>query len=42
MGTLTSDLKNYLNEAMFAVAFKDVDKLISVLLSIGIKKRLYK
>ncbi|KRU27106.1 protein kinase [Clostridium sporogenes] len=38
MGTLSSDLKNYLNKAMVAVAFKDVDKLISVLLSIGIKK----
>ncbi len=38
MGTLSSNLKNYLNEAMVAVAFKDVDRLISVLLSIGIKK----
>ncbi|WP_251862140.1 AarF/ABC1/UbiB kinase family protein [Clostridium sp. Marseille-Q2269] len=38
MGALTPNLKNYLNEAMVAVAFKDVDKLISVLLSIGIKK----
>ncbi|EJO5348936.1 AarF/ABC1/UbiB kinase family protein [Clostridium botulinum] len=38
MGTLTPDLKNYLNEAMIAIALKDVDRLISVILSIGIKK----
>ncbi len=38
MGTLTPDLRNYLNEAMIAIALKDVDKLISVILSIGIKK----
>ncbi len=38
MGTLTPDLKKHLNEAMIAIAFKDVDKLISVILSIGIKK----
>lgn len=38
MGSLSPNLKNSLNEAMIAIAFNDVDKLISVLMSIGIKK----
>lgn len=38
MGCLSTSLKSYLNEAVVAVALKDIDKLVSVIISIGIKK----
>ncbi|MCY6485856.1 AarF/ABC1/UbiB kinase family protein [Clostridium aestuarii] len=38
MGNLSDSLKNSLNDMMFAVAYKDVNKLVSVIMSIGIKK----
>lgn len=38
MGSFTKDLKAALNDAIIAVAYKDPDKLISVVMSIGIKK----
>lgn len=38
MGTLSDSLKSYLNEAVVAVTLKDLDKLVSVIISIGIKK----
>lgn len=37
VGNLSNSLKESLNEAIIAIAYKDVDKLVSVLLSIGIK-----
>lgn len=38
MGVLSKSLKNSLSEMMYAFASKDINKLISVLMSIGIKK----
>lgn len=38
MGSFNSSLKDSLNEAIVAVAYNDPNKLISVLMSIGIKK----
>lgn len=38
MGTLSADLKNSLNDAIIAMAFRDINKLVSVIMSIGIKK----
>lgn len=38
MGNLSPSLKAALNDAILAIAFKDVDKLISVIMSIGVKK----
>lgn len=38
VGTLSDSLKSSLNEAIVAVALKDIDKLVSVIISIGIKK----
>jgi ubiquinone biosynthesis protein len=38
VGGISDSLKNSLNEAMIAIAFKDLDKLVSIIMSIGIKK----
>lgn len=38
VGTLSDSLKSSLNEAIIAVALRDIDKLVSVIISIGIKK----
>ena len=38
MGTLSNSLKSTLNDMISAVAFNDINKMISALLSIGIKK----
>jgi ubiquinone biosynthesis protein len=38
MGNLSKSLRSALNDAVTAIAFKDTDKLVSVLLSIGIRK----
>lgn len=38
MGSLSESLKVSLNDAIIAVVFKDLDKLISIIMSIGIKK----
>ncbi|MBC2582379.1 AarF/ABC1/UbiB kinase family protein [Clostridium sp. DJ247] len=40
VGSLSERLKNSLNEAIVALAFKDLDRLVSVIMSIGIKKGL--
>lgn len=40
MGTLSESLKTSLNEAIIAIAYQDLDKLVSVIMSIGIKKGL--
>lgn len=37
MGTLAPSLKQSLNEALTAVAFKDINKIVSIIMSIGIK-----
>ena len=38
MGSLSNTLKSSLSEMMFAVASRDINKLVSVIMSIGIKK----
>ncbi|MDF2503565.1 AarF/ABC1/UbiB kinase family protein [Clostridium sp.] len=38
MGTISKSLKSALNEAMIAIAYNDVNKIISVIMSIGVKK----
>lgn len=38
MGSLSDSLKSYLNEAVVAVALRDIDKLVSVIISLGIKR----
>ncbi|QCX33713.1 AarF/ABC1/UbiB kinase family protein [Caloramator sp. E03] len=38
MGTLSPPLRNALNEAIIAIALNDIDKLIQVIMTIGIKK----
>jgi ubiquinone biosynthesis protein len=38
MGNLSESLRASLNDAIVAVVFKDLDKLISIIMSIGIKK----
>jgi len=38
MGNLSNSLKSYLNEAIIAIALRDIDKLVSVIISLGIKK----
>lgn len=38
MGNLSNSIKTALNEAIEAVAMRDIDRVISVLMSIGIKK----
>ena len=38
MGSLSNSLKSSLNEAVVAIALRDLDKLVSVIISIGIKK----
>ncbi|MBV7276115.1 AarF/ABC1/UbiB kinase family protein [Clostridium sp. PL3] len=38
MGSLSDSLKASLNDAIVSVAFKDLDKLVSIIMSIGIKK----
>lgn len=38
VGSLSKDLREALNEAVVAVAYQDINKLISVFMSIGIKK----
>lgn len=38
MGSISDSLKNFLNEAIIAVVFKDLDKIVSIVMSIGIKK----
>lgn len=38
MGSLSESLRISLNDAIVAIAFKDLDKLISIIMSIGIKK----
>lgn len=38
MGNLSPSLKASLNDAIIAMAFRDVNKLVSVIMSIGIKK----
>lgn len=38
MGNLTKGIRDALNDAMIAVAFQDINKLIGVFMSIGIKK----
>lgn len=40
MGSLSNSSKSYLNEAIVAIALRDLDKLVSVIISIGIKKGL--
>lgn len=38
MGELSASLKESLNDVVTAIAYEDIDKLISVIMSIGIKK----
>ncbi len=38
MGTLSKSLKSALSDMMFAVASRDINKLVSVIMSIGIKR----
>lgn len=38
MGHLSNALRSYLNEAVVAIALRDIDKLVSVIISLGIKK----
>ena len=38
MGELSNSLKESLNDVVIAVAYQDIDKLISVIMAIGIKK----
>jgi len=38
MGELSAGLKDSLNDVVTAIAYEDIDKLISVIMSIGIKK----
>lgn len=38
VGCLSNSLKSYLNQAVVAIALRDMDKLVSVIISLGIKK----
>lgn len=38
MGTISKSLKSALNEAILAIAYHDINKMISVIMSIGVKK----
>ena len=40
MGTISPRLRLLLNDAIMSIAYKDTDKLVSVIMSIGIKKEL--
>lgn len=38
IGSLSDSLKSSLNDAIVSIAFKDLDKLVAIIMSIGIKK----